>query len=29
MIDIEGGTIDARLQTKVAQIEAALSKVTD
>ncbi len=28
MIDIEGGTIDARLQTKLAQIEAALAKAT-
>ncbi len=28
MIDIEGGTIDARLQTKLAQIDAALAEVT-
>jgi len=28
MIDIEGGTIDARLQTKLAKIEAALEKAT-
>ena len=29
MIDIEGGTIDARLQTKISQIETALSQVVD
>lgn len=29
MIDIEGGTIDARLQTKISQIEAALLQAVD
>lgn len=29
MIDIEGGTIDARLQTKISQIETALSQVVN
>ncbi len=29
MIDIEGGTIDARLQTKMAQVESALAKATE
>lgn len=29
MIDVEGGTIDARLQTKLAQIETALQKAVE
>ncbi len=29
MIDIEGGTIDARMQTKLAQIETALAKAIE
>lgn len=29
MVDVEGGTIDARLQTKLAQVESALATATE